>query len=77
MTIDQKRKWSEVRLRFAKSLKDETTILKQDLQLCWSLHLAVYEKPKYKPSINCCLDIALWAEMCKNLNKAFTQKTEE
>lgn len=74
ITEQDREKWVVIRTRLKKALEDEKTILKRDLHICNAIHKRVFNKPQTQPSINCCIDIATWLEMVKNINKAYTAK---
>lgn len=74
MTTEEKKIWAEMRTRFKSALSEKETILKQDLVMAHKLHYSVYGKPKHRPSINCCIDIATWDLMIRKLNADFVKK---
>jgi len=75
MTDSHKNSWLQIRTRVKKALKDEKSIGKRDLDITFKLHKHIYGKPNVRPSINCCIDIATWLEMIKNINKAYMNRT--
>ena len=77
MTDRDKSLWLGVRTRLKLSLRDKKSIIKNDLRLCFRIHKRVFGKPQTAPSINCCIDIALWEYMVTNINKAFVAKKVE
>jgi len=76
MTKAEKQIWLEMRTRFKSALETKQTILKQDLIIAHKLHLSVFGKPKYRPTINCCIDFDTWDLIIKNLNKDYIKKND-
>jgi len=76
MTKAEKQIWLEMRTRFKSALEKKQEIRKQDLIIAHKLHLSVFGKPKYRPTINCCIDFDTWHLIIKNLNKDYIKKND-
>lgn len=76
MSISEKRTWLIMRSRLKQGLTDKKFLLKQDLNLAWKIHRSIYGKPTTRPGINCCIDIATWQEITKNINAAYVAKND-
>ncbi len=74
ITEQDRAKWVEIRTRLKKALDDRASVSKPDLRTCYDIHKRIFLKPQTAPSISCCIDIATWQEMIKNINKAYSAK---
>lgn len=59
--------------RFVDALNDRANLLKDDLTICYKIHKRIYNFPKMRPGINCCIDKDLWLSMVLNINRAIKE----